>query len=87
MCHVDQQNPELPSMSLAFTATKVTALTGLTKRQIQYWDERRFISPSAGHKGLRAVCPFQLLMQFTEYRCPSMTVPARVRTTELSFRR
>ncbi len=30
----------------AFTADRARALTGLTKRQIQYWDERRFIRPS-----------------------------------------
>jgi uncharacterized protein (DUF433 family) len=30
----------------AFTADRVRELTGLTKRQIQYWDEQDFIRPS-----------------------------------------
>lgn len=30
----------------AFTALRVRALTGLSARQLQYWDEQRFISPS-----------------------------------------
>ncbi len=30
----------------AFTADRARALTGLTKRQIQYWDEQQFIRPS-----------------------------------------
>ncbi len=30
----------------AFTAERVRRLTNLTARQIQYWDEQRFISPS-----------------------------------------
>lgn len=30
----------------AFTSAKTSALTGLSKRQLQYWDEQGFISPS-----------------------------------------
>jgi hypothetical protein len=30
----------------AFTSEKVRALTGLTPRQLQYWDEQKFLSPS-----------------------------------------
>lgn len=30
----------------AFTSRKVCQLTGLTPRQLQYWDEQRFVSPS-----------------------------------------
>jgi DNA-binding transcriptional MerR regulator len=30
----------------AFTSEKVMALTGLSARQLQYWDEQRFLSPS-----------------------------------------
>jgi DNA-binding transcriptional MerR regulator/uncharacterized protein (DUF433 family) len=30
----------------AFTSEKVRALTGLTPRQLQYWDEQGFLSPS-----------------------------------------
>lgn len=37
----------------AFTANKVTTLTGLTKRQLQYWDERRFLAPSLSRRGGR----------------------------------
>ena len=37
----------------AFTAEKVSKLTGLTKRQLQYWDERRFLSPSVSSRGGR----------------------------------
>lgn len=30
----------------AFTSRRVCAITGLTPRQLQYWDERGFVSPS-----------------------------------------
>ena len=30
----------------AFTSEKVRKLTGLSARQLQYWDEQRFLSPS-----------------------------------------
>ncbi|MGA8014547.1 MAG: MerR family transcriptional regulator, partial [Candidatus Dormiibacterota bacterium] len=30
----------------AFTWERVRRLTGLSKRQLQYWDERRFLRPS-----------------------------------------
>jgi DNA-binding transcriptional MerR regulator len=30
----------------AFTSEKVRALTGLSPRQLQYWDEQKFLSPS-----------------------------------------
>jgi hypothetical protein len=30
----------------AFTAERVRALTGLSLRQLQYWDEQGFIRPS-----------------------------------------
>jgi DNA-binding transcriptional MerR regulator len=35
----------------AFTSEKVRALTGLSARQLQYWDEQRFLSPSLRRKG------------------------------------
>jgi DNA-binding transcriptional MerR regulator len=37
----------------AFTADKVTKLTGLSRRQLQYWDEQRFLSPSVSSRGGR----------------------------------
>jgi DNA-binding transcriptional MerR regulator len=37
----------------AFTAEKVSKLTGLTRRQLQYWDEQRFLSPSVSSRGGR----------------------------------
>jgi DNA-binding transcriptional MerR regulator len=37
----------------AFTAEKVSALTGLTRRQLQYWDEQHFLSPSVSSRGGR----------------------------------
>jgi DNA-binding transcriptional MerR regulator len=30
----------------AFTTERVATLTGLSRRQLQYWDEQRFVSPS-----------------------------------------
>jgi DNA-binding transcriptional MerR regulator len=41
MEHLDQR---------AFTSEKVRALTHLTPRQLQYWDEQRFLSPSLRRK-------------------------------------
>jgi uncharacterized protein (DUF433 family) len=37
----------------AFTADRVSALTGLSKRQLQYWDEQQFLTPSISRKGGR----------------------------------
>jgi uncharacterized protein (DUF433 family) len=34
------------TLTRAFTADQVRSLTGLSKRQIQYWDEQQFIRPS-----------------------------------------
>jgi DNA-binding transcriptional MerR regulator len=36
-----------------FTAEKVERLTNLTKRQLQYWDEKSFLSPSIRNKAGR----------------------------------
>jgi DNA-binding transcriptional MerR regulator len=36
-----------------FTAEKVQKLTNLSKRQLQYWDEKRFLSPSIRSKAGR----------------------------------
>lgn len=33
----------------AFTVDKVVRVTGLTRRQLQYWDEQGFIAPSLAH--------------------------------------
>jgi DNA-binding transcriptional MerR regulator len=49
----------------AFTSEKVRALTGLSPRQLQYWDEQKFLSPSlrrqAG-KGRRRLYDFRDLV-------------------------
>jgi uncharacterized protein (DUF433 family) len=37
----------------AFTSPKVRALTGLSARQLQYWDEQHFLSPSLSSRGGR----------------------------------
>lgn len=37
----------------AFTARKVIDLTGLTRRQLQYWDEQKFLSPSISSRSGR----------------------------------
>jgi DNA-binding transcriptional MerR regulator len=37
----------------AFTVEKVLRLTGLSRRQLQYWDERGFLRPSISHQGGR----------------------------------
>jgi DNA-binding transcriptional MerR regulator len=49
----------------AFTSEKVRVLTGLTPRQLQYWDERRFLSPSLRRrrgKGRRRLYDFRDLV-------------------------
>jgi DNA-binding transcriptional MerR regulator len=49
----------------AFTSEKVRALTGLSPRQLQYWDERRFLSPSLSRrrgKGRRRLYDFRDLV-------------------------
>jgi DNA-binding transcriptional MerR regulator len=49
----------------AFTTEKVRALTGLTARQLQYWDEEGFLSPSLrrrGGKGRRRLYTFRDLV-------------------------
>lgn len=42
-----ERSPHAPR---AFTTRKVLALTGLTARQLQYWDDQRFLSPSLRRK-------------------------------------
>ena len=38
-------------MQQQFTSSEVIALTGITARQLQWWDERRIVAPSRqGHK-------------------------------------
>ncbi len=39
-------SPETSIEAHAFTAERVRTLTGLTLRQLQYWDEQRFIVPA-----------------------------------------
>jgi len=49
----------------AFTSEKVRALTGLTPRQLQYWDEQKFLSPSLRRrrgKGRRRLYDFRDLV-------------------------
>jgi DNA-binding transcriptional MerR regulator len=41
------------SMPQGFTSREVVALTGITLRQLQWWDERRIVVPArAGHRRL-----------------------------------
>ncbi len=49
----------------AFSSDKVQRLTGLTRRRLQYWDERRFLSPSLftrGGRGHRRLYDFRDLV-------------------------
>jgi DNA-binding transcriptional MerR regulator len=51
--------------SRAFTSEKVVALTRLSKRQLQYWDEQGFLSPSLSSrrgKGRRRLYDFRDLV-------------------------
>ena len=42
--------PDNPGAVRAFTADKVRRLTGLSARQLQYWDEQGFLSPSLSRR-------------------------------------
>jgi DNA-binding transcriptional MerR regulator len=64
----------------AFTSEKVRALTGLSSRQLQYWDEQGFLSPSlcAGKgKGRRRLYDFRDLV--------SLRVAADLRRSGISL--
>jgi DNA-binding transcriptional MerR regulator len=64
----------------AFTSKKVRALTNLTARQLQYWDERGFLSPSVssrGGRGRRRLYDFRDLV--------SLRVAADLRENDISL--
>jgi uncharacterized protein (DUF433 family) len=64
----------------AFTSEKVRALTGLSSRQLQYWDERNFVSPSlsrARGKGRRRLYDFRDLV--------ALRVAADLRRSDISL--
>jgi DNA-binding transcriptional MerR regulator len=68
-------NDERP-FARAFTSKKVMALTGLSARQLQYWDEQGFLSPSLRRregKGRRRLYDFRDLV--------SLRVAAQLRQT------
>jgi DNA-binding transcriptional MerR regulator len=64
----------------AFTSEKVCSLTGATPRQLQYWDEEGFLSPSlrrGGGKGRRRLYTFRDLV--------SLRVVAQLRQAGISL--
>lgn len=64
----------------AFTSEKVLALTGASKRQLQYWDEEGFLSPSLRRregKGRRRLYTFRDLV--------SLRVVAQLRQAGISL--